>query len=273
MKRLLTRDIIIAGCLAIALVCIFPVPAYAIFGICDIVYDPSNFAEAVAAVEQDIKIVEQGVQTYDLLKGELRMIQQRPWQTLTTKLGSIAVADLGPEAGPLAQALATAANGIRDPRSAWNAAMMALPMDTLNSALSSSLANTSAPSHTASIQMTDAFATDSLRTIGAWRQNQTILNNAIAALQSAQQSTADSDNTPVAQANITNGALMQILKLQQSNVSLQVVLAEQLTAANTWQRNTAAEAISIQSQSISSRASAPTDYSNTSTTLTDYLIN
>src|ERR1043165_2620698 len=69
---------------------------------------------------------------------------------------------------------------------------------------------------------------------------------------------------------VCNGPLMRILKLKQSNVSLQVVLAEQLTAANPWQRNTAAEAISIQSQSISSRASAPTDYSNTSTPSTDY---
>lgn len=273
MKPLLIRKTIIATGLALALVCMIPKPAYAIFGIGDIVYDPSNFAEAVAAVEQDIKIVEQGVETYKLLQSELRMIERRPWQTLATPLGSIAVADLGPEASSVAQALMTAANGISDARAAWNAAMLAMPMDSVNPAISSSLANTSAPSHTASIQMTDAFATDSLRTIGAWRQHQAMLNSAIAALQSAQESTGDADNTPVAQANITNGALLQLLKLQQSNASLQAVLAEQLTAANTWQRNTAAEAITIQSQSISSRASSPTDYVNTSTTLTDYLIN
>ena len=267
------RNFIIVVSLTLALVCLIPRPAYAIFGFGDIVYDPSNFAEAVAQVEQDIKLVAQGLQTYDLLKSELRMIQQRPWQTLATQLGSIAVADLGPEARPEAQALATAANGISDPRSAWHTAMMTMPMDALTPALASSLANTSAPSNTASIQITDAFATDSLRTVGAWRQNQTSLNNAIAALQSAQESTGDADNTPVAQANITNGALLQLLKLQQSNASLQAVLAEQLTAANSWQRNTAAEAITIQSQSITSRMSAPADYSKTSATLTDYLIN
>ena len=265
-------SIIIATCLTLALVCAVSRSAYGLPGVGQIVYDPSNFGQAAKELEQDIKLVEQAAQTYSLLQSELRMISQRPWQTLATTLDPITVTDLGPNAIRPAIALATAANGASDPRSAWAGAVMVMPMDVVNPALSSSLSNTSAPPTTSGIQITDAFATDSLRTIGTFRQNQSVLNSSIAALQSAQESVTDADNTPVAQQNITNGALLQILKLQQSNASIDVVVAEQLTAANSWQRNSAAEAITIQSQAIHSRASAPADYSNTSGTLTNYLI-
>jgi hypothetical protein len=142
---------------------------------------------------------------------------------------------------------------------------MAMPMDFVNSALT----NTSAPADTTGIQITDAFATDALRTIGTFRDNEAMLTTAIANLQIAQESTDPDDNTPVAQQNITNGILLQLLKPQ---LSLHAVTAEQLAAANSWQRNTAAEAITIESSAINSRDSSPADYSNTATTLTDYLI-
>ena len=249
-----------------------PTCAYAIFGIGDIVYDPSNFAEAVEEVAQDIQLVRQAIQTYDLLKSELQMISSRPWQTLATALDSINIQDLGPGASAAAQAIATAVNGVSDARAAWSNATLSMPIDVVNAALSSALNNTSAPAATTAVQMTDAFATDALRTIGLFRKNEPTLMTAIANLQMAQESTDPDDNTPVAQQNLTNGILLQLLKLQQSAASLHAVVTEQLAAANSWQRNTAAEAITMQSGAISFRTSAPADYANTSTTLTNYLI-
>jgi hypothetical protein len=120
--------------------------------------------------------------------------------------------------------------------------------------------------------MTDAFATDALHTIGTFRDNEPMLTTALANLQTAQESTDPADNTPVAQQNISNGILLQLLKLQLSTASLHAVISEQLAAANSWQRNTAAEAITMESTAINSRNSAPADYSNTAATLTDYLI-
>ena len=274
MKRLLPRKLSVAAgvCAAAALLCVLPKPAHAIFGLGDLVFDPTNYEEAVSELEQDILMVNQAIQTYQLLQSELRMITQRPWQTFATALGTIAVEDLGPQAGPAAQALASAANGLADPRPAWSGAVMAIPMDTLNPVLSA-LASTSIPPNTAGVQLTDAFATDSLRTLGTYRQNQVQLTASIAALQTAQQSIDPADNTPIAQANITNGILLQVLKLQQSAASFNAVIAEQLTAAHSWNRNTAAEAITIQAQAINSRASSAADYAGGSSTLTDYLIN
>lgn len=266
------RGTLIAVCLTLSLLLVIPTCAYAIFGIGDIVYDPSNFAEAVEEVAQDIQLVRQAIQTYDLLKSELQMISSRPWQTLATALDSINIQDLGPGASAAAQAIATAVNGVSDARAAWSNATLSMPIDVVNAALSSALNNTSAPAATTAVQMTDAFATDALRTIGLFRKNEPTLMTAIANLQMAQESTDPDDNTPVAQQNLTNGILLQLLKLQQSAASLHAVVTEQLAAANSWQRNTAAEAITMQSGAISFRTSAPADYANTSTTLTNYLI-
>jgi type IV secretion system protein TrbJ len=263
------RNALIATCLVVLLV---PTCAYAIFGLGDIVFDPSNYAEAVAEFGQDVQILQQAIQTYNLVQSELRMISSRPWQTIATTLGSIPIQDLGPEAGPAAQAIVTAANGVSDPSSAWLNGTMAMPMNIVNAALSSGLTNTSAPANTTAVQMTDAFATDALSTIGTFRDNEPMLTTALANLQTAQESTDPADNTPVAQQNISNGILLQLLKLQLSTASLHAVTSEQLAAANSWQRNTAAEAIIMESTAINSRNTTPADYSNTAATLTDYLI-
>jgi hypothetical protein len=266
------QNALLSTCLALALLVLIPTSAYAIFGFGDIVFDPSNFAEAVEQVSQDIQIVSQEIQTYNLLKSELRMIASRPWQTVATALDSINVEDFGDQASAASQAIAKAVNGVEDARAAWSNASMAMPLDAVNGALSSTLNHTAAPAHANAIQMTDAFATDALRTLGVYRSNQSFLTSAIQQLQTAQESTDDADNTPVAQQNITNGILLQLLKLQQSATSLHAVITEQLAVANSWQRNTAADNLTMISNAIQSRTDTPSDYSHTSATVTDYLI-
>ena len=268
-----SRKALLSAGLILAMLVLIPTSAYAIFGFADIVFDPSNFAEAVEQVSQDIQIVTQEIETYNLLKSELRMIASRPWQTTATDLASIAVEDLGDQSSSAAQNIARAINGIEDARAAWANASMHMPMDTVNNALSSTiLNNSSAPAHANAIQMTDAFATEAIRTLGVYRRNQPLLTSAIQQLQAAQESTDDADNTPVAQQNITNGILLQLLKLQQSATSLHAVVTEQLAAANSWQRNTAADNLTMISNAIQSRTDTPADYSHTATTVTDYLI-
>jgi hypothetical protein len=266
------RNALLSTCLALALLVLIPTSTYAILGVGDIVFDPSNFAEAVEQVSQDIQIVSQEIQTYNLLKSELRMVASRPWETVATALDSIHVEDFGGQASTASQAIAKAVNGIEDARAAWSNASMAMPMDAVNDALSSTLNHTAAPAHANAIQMTDAFATDALRTLGVYRSNQSQLTSAIQHLQTAQEATDDADNTPVAQQNITNGILLQLLKLQQSATSLHAVITEQLAAANSWQRNTAADNLTMVSNAIQSRTDSPADYSHTSATVTDYLI-
>jgi conjugal transfer/entry exclusion protein len=265
------RNALVAFTLALIMFLI-PVSAYAIFGAGIVVFDPTNFAEAVKELAQDVQMVNQAIQTYNLLKSELRMITSRPWQTIATDLASIAAQDLGNSPSPAAQDIAQAINGLADARAAWSNGTMSMPMDALNSALASTLKNSSAPAHLNAIQVTDALAIDALRTLGQYRTNQSVLTTAIQHLQTAQEATDDADNTPVAQQNITNGILLQLLKLQQSASSLHAVVTEQLAAANSWQRNTAADNLTMISNAIQSWNTAPADYSHTAGTLTNYLI-
>src|SRR5215469_7498002 len=87
----LARKLIVPVGLAFVVLCAVPKPAHAIFGLGDIVYDPTNWGEAVKQLEQDIKLVEQGIQTYNLLQSELRMLQQRPWEIVATTLSNIQI--------------------------------------------------------------------------------------------------------------------------------------------------------------------------------------
>lgn len=89
------RRALTSASLVLVLALLLPTSAYAIFGLGDIVYDPTNYAEAVQQLDQDIQIVSQVIQTYNLLKSELAIITNRPWQTLATTLASIQIADLG----------------------------------------------------------------------------------------------------------------------------------------------------------------------------------
>ena len=264
--RPLTRKLLVSACLAVALLAALPRPAFAIFGLGDIVYDPTNWAEAVAQFEQDVQIVQQTLQTYNLLQSELRMISQRPWQTIATTLAPVAMDDLGFGPSPIGAAV----NGLTNPHFAWTSSMMR--MRSISPAYTPALANTSVSANTAGIQMTDGFSTDALSTVGAFRQAQPALNSAIASLNQSVESTDPADNTPVAQQNLTNGVLLQLLKLQQSVASLHAVIAEQLTAQGSWQRNAAAEATNMQIQAVDSRTAAPADYTNASATLMNYLI-
>jgi hypothetical protein len=65
------HTLIATGLLVLILI---PTCAFAIFGFGDIVFDPSNYAEAVAELSEDIQILQQAIQTHDLLQSELRMI-------------------------------------------------------------------------------------------------------------------------------------------------------------------------------------------------------
>jgi hypothetical protein len=272
------RQLMVPVGLAFVVLCAVPNPAHAIFGLGDIVYDPTNWGEAVKQLEQDIKLVEQGIQTYNLLQSELRMLQARPWETVGTSLGDIQIPisangdnadddDAGEAAG-----VGAAANGNGDAQSAWQSAMMR--MQALTDTASRVLDRTSPVlANNAGIKMTDGFAADAIHAVGDFRAHQPMLAVALSALQRAEQSLDPLDNTPVAQQNITNGVLMQQIKLQQSATSILAVIAEQLTAANAWQRNSAAEATNIQNQALNARNANTADYANVGATLTDYLIN
>ena len=97
------------------------------------------------------------------------------------------------------------------------------------------------------------------------------MNSAVSSLEQRQQSLSDADNSPVAQQNITNAALLQLLRLHQSASALHAATLEQLTVANTWQRNAAVEASNTYGKAIASRQTAPPDFAGAGDTVRDFV--
>ena len=123
------RKLLVPAGLALVVLCASPKPARAIFGLGDIVYDPANWAKAVEELQQDIKLVEQGIQTYNLFESELRMLQERPWETVATALNNIHIpssasannaddSDADDDDGGEADGIGVAVNGNGDAQSA-----------------------------------------------------------------------------------------------------------------------------------------------------------
>jgi len=267
-RRWDTRQAALPALMLLALVCSFPRQALAIFGIGDLVFDPTAVEELINQLNQAVALYNQEVTTYNLLKSELQSIRSRgAWAVVATALQYTPMANINGEAALLASVV----NGFSaDVPTAWRKATSALN-ETAYLAREVP-GNSPHLSNAASIEMVDGFAQDSLANLGQFRQIQPQLNNAIGSLEQRQQSVADADNTPVAQQNITNAALLQLIRMQQSTANLHAAALEQLTVANTWQRNAAAEASDIYGGAISSRQNRLADIAGVADTLQTYAI-
>jgi hypothetical protein len=255
------------GLLLLMLLCSFPRQATAIFGIGDVVFDPTAVEQLIAEVGQAVRIYNQAVTTYNLLQSELRMISNRStWLALATSLRNTVVQDIHGEAN-LMGAVVNGAGG--NAQQAWQNAtarfrdIAFLAGETPGDSVHLSSA--------ASIEMTDGFAQDALANLGDFRRLQPQVNSAISSLEQREQSLSDADNTPVAQQNITNAALLQLIRLHQSDAALHAATLEQLTVANTWQRNAAVEASNTYGAAIVSRQAAPSDFAGAGNTVRDFV--
>jgi hypothetical protein len=232
----------------------------------DVVFDPTAVGELIDQLNQAVRLYNLELTTYNLLKSELQSIKTRgPWTAVATALQHIPMHDINGES----DLVASVVNGVSDNvPAAWKKATSILN-DTAY--LAHEVAGNSPHlSNAASIEMVDGFAQDSLANLGQFRKIQPQLSGAIGSLEQRQQSLADADNTPVAQQNITNAALLQLIRMQQSAANLHAATLEQLTVANTWQRNAAAEASDIYGAAITSRKSKLADIAGVANTLQTY---
>jgi hypothetical protein len=265
--RQASQPVALSGLLLLVLLCSFPRQAPAIFGVGDLVFDPTAVEQLIAEVEQAVKIYNEAVTTYNLLQSELRMISNRStWLALATSLRNTVIQDIHGEA-TLIGGVVNGTSG--NPQQAWQNAtarfrdIAFLAGETPGDSVHLSSA--------ASVEMTDGFAQDALANLGDFRRIQSQVNTAVSSLEQREQSLADVDNSPVAQQNITNAALLQLLRLHQSDAALHAAALEQLTVANTWQRNAAVEASNTYGKAIASRQSAPADFAGAGDTVRDFV--
>ena len=237
-------------------------PGFALFGIGDIVFDPTSYASLV----QQLTTLEM---QYNMVKNNITHFSvKQQWQTTLHTLENANVANMFGETAGISIALNT--NSPSTSTTAWKTATVSM-----NSGASSYLQGqslgSSRMSQLAMIETADSISPDCLTAVGQYRSGRTENATANSSLLSNQFDSTDDTNSEVQQLNLLNAAEAQKLTEMQSQGSLHTCLAGQMTVANMERRNAAVEdlntAVFVQQQ----RASNDTSAANEGNTWQTYL--
>ena len=227
MKLTVTRKRWIIGGAALLLA---TTPSFALFGIGDIVFDPTSYG---SLVQQLTTIRTQ----YDMLKSNITHFSfKQQWQTALMQLENLNVANLFGETAGIRIALNT--NSPSASLTGWRTATV--PMSSSTTAyLGSQNLGSAQMAQLAMIETSDAISPDCLTAVGQYRSGRTQNATANSSLVTQQFDTSDSTNSEVEQLNLLNAAEAQKLSEMQSQGALATCLASQMTIANMQQRNAA----------------------------------
>ena len=232
-------------------------PAFALFGIGDIVFDPTSYASLVS----QLTTLES---QYNTIKNNITHFSAKQlWQTELHALENVNVANMFGETAGIKIALNT--NNPSASLTGWQTATV--PMNSNASTyLAGQSLGTSRMSQLAMIETSDGVSPDCLTAMGQYRSGRTTNSTANSSLMSNQFDNTDSTNSEVQQLNLLNAAEGQKMAEMQSQGSLQVCLAGQMTVANMERRNAAVEDVNtaafVQQQRSTNDASAANE-SNT----------
>jgi len=237
-------------------------PSFALFGIGDIVFDPTSYASLVSQLTT--------LQTqYNMLKNNITHFSvKQQWQTTLHALENVTVANRFGETAGMSIALNT--NSPSASSTAWKAVTVTMNGSAPTYLASQSLGS-SRTSQLALIETSDAVSPDCLTAVGQYRSDRSTNITPNNALLSQQFDGSDSTNSEVQQLNLLNAAEAQKAAEMQSQGTLQACLASQMTIANMERRNAQAEdlntAVFVQQQ----RSANDTSAANEGSTWDTYL--
>ncbi len=239
LKRLICLCLVLLAC---------AVPALAILGLGDIVYDPSNFEEAVQQLAEMERHYAQLVQTYRMIENQYehmqRMAQQVPvnmaarYKALATPWTLPAATNTSGTAGGWTEPVDTGMN-VGDGCLAaihrleqFGSAIGGLPVDQ----------QSRIKSGYATVELTDGANLAALRTIGALRSNAAAVEAAIGNLESDSLSSDPAMNTEIAVLNKINAAHLIGVRSEQDTNKLLAALTEERLIDAKRQRDAEAQA-------------------------------
>lgn len=229
-------------------------PGFALFGIGDIVFDPTSYASLI----QQLTTLQM---QYNMVKNNIAHFSfKQQWQTTLHTLENLNVANMFGETAGIGIALSS--NSPSTSATAWRTATVLM-----NSGASSYLAGQPLGSariaQLAMIETSDAISPGCLTAVGQYRTNRTENATANSSLLSDQFDSSDSTNSEVQQLNLLNVAEAQKLSEMQAQGTLQSCLAGQMTVANMERRNAAVEDLNtatfVQQQRATNDASAASE--------------
>ena len=224
-------------------------PAFAIFGIGDIVFDPSNYAEALQQLVQLEQQYSQLVQTYQMVSNQyqemLRMAKQVPvnmvsrYRALATPWTPSSAANTYGTTSGWSQGITTG----QSVASGYASAIQKL--QDYGSALGNIPADQQArvKSEYGTVELADGANLSAIQTIGQMRGNSAAVELAIQNLESDSLSSNPNRNTEIAVLNKINAANVIALRNSQDANKLLVALAESQVVDAKRKRDAEATAI------------------------------
>ena len=236
-------------------------PSFALFGIGDIVFDPTSYASLVS----QLTTLES---QYNMLKNNITHFSlKQQWQTTLNTMKNANVANMFGETSGMGIALNT-----NSPSAswAWTAGTVKVSGST-SSYLQGQTPGSAQLSQLAMIEASDSVSPDCLTAVGQYRgaRTQNVTSNNL--LLSQQLDGSDGTNTEVEQLNLLNAAEAQKMSEMQSQGVLQACLASQMTVANMQQRNAAAQDLNTASFVQQQRSANNVNAANESNTWQTYL--
>jgi len=237
-------------------------PSFALFGIGDIVFDPTSYASLVSQLTT--------LQTqYNMLKNNITHFSvKQQWQTTLHALETVNVANMFGETAGMSIALNT--NSPSASSTAWKAATVTMSGNAPTYLATQTLGSSRA-SQLALIETSDAVSPDCLTAVRQYRTARSENATADSSLLSQQFDGSDSTNSEVQQLNLLNAAEAQKMAETQSQGTLQACLASQMMLANMERRNAQVEdlntAVFVQQQ----RSANDTSATNEGSTWDTYL--
>jgi hypothetical protein len=237
-------------------------PSFALFGIGDIVFDPTSYAQLVS----QLTTLES---QYNMLKNNITHFSwKQQWQTTLTALKNANVANMFGETAGVNIALNT--NSPNASLTGWKAATVSVTSG-VNTYLAGQPLGKDRMSQLAMIEMSDSASPDCLTAVGQYRAARTQNASANSTLAAQQLDGTDATNTEIEQLNLLNAAEAQKLSEMQSQGTIQTCLATQMTVANMQQRNTAAQDLNTVALVQLQRATNDVSATNESSTWQNYI--
>ncbi len=237
-------------------------PSFALFGLGDIVFDPTSYAslvsQATTALNQ-LKMIEKNVTHFSF---------KQQWQTTLNTLKNANVKNMFGETNGMSTALNT--NSSTASSTAWTAATVSINSST-TAYLQGITPGSAQLSQLAMIETSDSISPHCLTAIGQYRDARTQNATATSTLAAQQLDASDATNSEVEQLNLLNAAEAQKMSEMQSQGVLQACLASQMTVANMQQRNAAAQDLNTAAFVQQQRATNDTSAANEGSIWKTYL--
>jgi hypothetical protein len=252
------RKWIIAG----AVLLLTATPSFALFGIGDIVFDPTSYASLVSQLTT--------LETqYNMLKNNIEHFSfKQQWQTALNTMKNANVRNMYGETNGMTTALNT--NSPAASSTAWTASTV--PVNGTTAAyLAGQTPGSTQLSELAMIEASDSVSPDCLTAIGQYRAARAQNAAANSSLASEQLDGSTDTNSEVEQLNLLNAAEVQKMSEMQSQGVLQACLASEMAVGNMQRRNAAALDLNTAAYVAQQRAADDTSATNEGNTWDSYL--